>query len=144
MEIKSVQKFVRMSPRKLRLVVSTVKGMKPVEAVEILPHTGKRAAGPLAKVIKTAIANAKQKGINDQDLEFKEIQIGEGPRKIKRYVGGGKGRIRIHKRRMAHIRVILEAKSPKKSKTKTQKLKLQSKTKKKKKLTKGREHGTKN
>ena len=58
MEIKSVQKFVRMSPRKLRLVANLVKGLSPQEAIDVLPFSKKRAAGPISKVIKTAIANS--------------------------------------------------------------------------------------
>lgn len=115
MEAKSVQKFVRMSPRKLRLVVSLIKDMKPAEAVKVLPHVGKRAAEPLAKAIKTAIANAKVKGANEADLVFKEIQIGEGPR-LKRGRAASKGRWHPYKRRMSHIRIIVEAKDKPKKK----------------------------
>jgi large subunit ribosomal protein L22 len=111
MEIKAVQKFVRMSPRKLRLVVPMVKDLKPAEALEILPHIGKRAAEPISKVIKTALANAKEKGINERDLFFKEIQINDGPR-LKRWRPGARGRVKPYQRKMSHIRVILESKEP--------------------------------
>lgn len=89
-----------------------VKDLKPAEAVETLPHSGKRAAGPLVKTIKSAIANAKQKGINDQDLEFKEIQIGEGPT-LKRGRPVARGRWHPYVRRMSHIRIVLEGKESK-------------------------------
>lgn len=112
MEIKAVQKFIRMSPRKLRLVVPLTKGLSPREAVDRLPLSGKRAAGPLTKVIKTAIANAKQKGLGERDLTFKEIQINEGPR-LKRWRAGARGRVKPYRRKMSHIRVILESKEPK-------------------------------
>lgn len=112
MEIKSVQKFVRMSPRKLRLVADLVRGLSPQEAIDVLPFSKKRAAGPISKVIKTAIANAKQIGVNVGDLEFKEIQINEGPR-LKRWRAGARGRAKPYKKRMSHIRVVLEAREPK-------------------------------
>ena len=106
MEVKAVQKFVRMSPRKLRLVVPLVKNLSPTKALEVLPFTRKRAAGPLSKVIKTALANAKEKGISEADLIFKEIQINEGPR-LKRWRAGARGRVKPYQRKMSHIRVIL-------------------------------------
>lgn len=131
MEIKAVQKFIRMSPRKLRLVTSLVKEMSPSRALEVLPHLGKRAAGPLRKVINTAIANAKVKKINESDLVFKEIQINEGPR-LKRGHAGARGIYKPYQRKMSHIRVVLTTKEPevlKKSKIKRQKSNLQSKNK---------------
>lgn len=111
MEIKATQKFVRMSPRKLRLVIPLVKNLPPAQALEILPHAGKRAAEPLAKVIRTAIANAKQQKVSESDLVFKEIEINEGPR-LKRWKFGARGRVKPYARRMSHIRIILETKEP--------------------------------
>lgn len=102
----ATQKYLLESPRKIRLVVSLVKKMKPLEAVEKLPFVQKRAAGDLAKVIKSAIANAKAQGVSDTDLIFKEIQIGEGPR-LKRGRAASRGMWHPFKKRMAHIRVVL-------------------------------------
>jgi large subunit ribosomal protein L22 len=95
-----------MSPRKLRLVVGLIKKMKPAEAIEKLPFASRRAATDLAKVIKSALANAKNQGVSETDLIFKEIQIGEGPR-LKRGKAASKGAWHPIKRRMSHIRVIL-------------------------------------
>jgi len=50
-----------------------VSKLTPQDAVERLPFVGRRAADPLRKVIVTAIANAKQKGIDVESLTFKEI-----------------------------------------------------------------------
>jgi len=102
----STQKYLLESPRKLRLVADMVRKMKPVEATEKLPFVQKRAAGDLAKVIKSAIANAKAQGVADTDLIFKEIQIGEGPR-LKRGRPASRGMWHPFKKRMAHIRVVL-------------------------------------
>lgn len=102
----ATQKYLLESPRKLRLVVAIAKKMKPVEAVEKLPFVQKRAAVDLAKVIKSAIANAKAQGASDTDLVFKEIQIGEGPR-LKRGRAASRGMWHPLKKRMAHIRVVL-------------------------------------
>jgi large subunit ribosomal protein L22 len=106
MEIKSVQKFVKTSPRKLRLVANLAKKMKPAEAIERLPFSRKRAADPLVKVIKTAVANAKERGLKEENLIFKEIQINEGPR-LKRGRPASRGVWHPYKRRMSHIRVVL-------------------------------------
>jgi len=105
-EFKATQKFLIMSPRKLRLVVALIKKMKPAEAVEKLPFVHKRAAEAIAKVIKAALAAAKNKGISETDLAFKEIQVGEGPR-LKRGMAASRGRWHGFKKRMSHIRVIL-------------------------------------
>jgi large subunit ribosomal protein L22 len=110
MEIKSVQKFLIMSPRKLRVVADAIRDLQPTEAFEKLPFIKKRAAVPLRKVVGAAIANAVQQGMKEEDLMFKEIQINEGPR-LKRWRAGARGRAKPYKRRMSHIRVVLMTKS---------------------------------
>lgn len=116
MEVKATQKHILMSPRKLRIVAGLIKDMDPVTALQQLPFVGKRAAAPLGKVIGTAIANAKEKGISDSQLMFKEIQINEGPR-LKRWRAGARGRAKPYKRRMSHIRVVLQTKAETEKKT---------------------------
>jgi len=116
MEIISTQKFLRVSPKKLRSVVYLIKKLTPVRSVEVLPFIGKKASDPLRKAIMTAIANAKNKGISDTDLIFKEIQIGEGPR-LKRGRAVSRGRWHPYKRRTSHIRVVLETREQKLEKT---------------------------
>lgn len=107
MEIISTQKFILLSPRKIRPVVAMIKKMTPLRAVEILPYVSNKSAMPLAKTIKTAIANARVKGFSESDLTFKEIQIGEGPR-LKRGNPVSRGQWHPIKKRMAHIRVVLQ------------------------------------
>ena len=106
MEIIAKQKYIITSPKKLREVTQMIKKLTPSKAIEVLPFVGKRASMPLIKVIETAIANAKVKGINEPDLVFKEIQIGEGPR-LKRFHAGAHGRVKPYKKRMSHIRLVL-------------------------------------
>ncbi len=122
MEIVATQKFVRMSPKKLRYVVPLLKGLTPTEATTKLPFVGRRAADPIRKVILTAVANAKQQGISETDLSFKEVQINEGPR-LKRWRAGSRGRAKPYVRPMSHIRVVLVAveKKTEKQTPKTQK-----------------------
>lgn len=112
MQYISTQKYLRMSPRKLRLVVGMVKHLSPARAVEVLPYMQKRAADPLQKVIKSAIANAQQKGVaNIDNLQFSEIQVNEGPR-LKRYRAGARGRYKPYTRDMSHIRIVLTDDKP--------------------------------
>jgi large subunit ribosomal protein L22 len=111
----STQKFIRMSPKKIRVVVAAIKGMTPEKAVEVLPYVHKRAAEPLMKTIKSAIANAKMQGAKGEELIFKEIQIGEGPR-LKRGMAAPKGRYHPILKRMSHIRIVVTTREEKKGK----------------------------
>ncbi len=129
MQIKSTQKFVRTSPRKLRLVANLAKKISPVDAVEVLPHTQKRAAEPLIKVIKSALANAKVVGISEDRLYFEEIQINEGPR-LKRGRAVSRGRWHPYQRKMSHIRIVLGVKEEKKVITKSKPQEVEKVTKK--------------
>jgi large subunit ribosomal protein L22 len=112
MEIKSVQKYVITSPKKIREVVPIIKKLTPFEAYEKLPFSSKRAGQILRKVVGTALANAKQKGIEEGRLFFKEIQITDGPI-LRRWRAGARGMAKPYKRRMSHIRVVLGVKEEK-------------------------------
>lgn len=106
MEIVTTQKYIRMSPKKMRPVAELIKKMPPYKAVETLPFIGKDAAPILAKVLKTALAIAGERGISKETLFIKEIQIGEGPR-LKRGTPISRGRWHPILKRMSHIRVVL-------------------------------------
>ncbi|SRR5258708_7798837 len=105
----STQKFVRISPKKVRVVITAINKLSPEKAVEILPYIAKKGSEPIQKTIKSAIANARMQGAKVEELEFKEIQIGEGPR-LKRGRAAPKGRNHPIKKRMSHIRVVLQIK----------------------------------
>jgi len=109
MEFISTQRYIKVSPKKIREVALNVKKLRPAKAVEVLPFVAKRGSIYLEKVIKTAIANAVQKGVTTEELYFKEIQVSEGPR-LKRGTPVSKGRWHPIKKRMSHIRVVLETK----------------------------------
>ena len=105
----SEQKYLISSPKKLRPMARLAKKYSPTQAIEVLPFTGKRNAEALVKVIKSAIANARQKGISDDNLKFNEIRIGEGPA-LKRGRAVSRGRWHPYEKMMSHIRVVLETK----------------------------------
>jgi large subunit ribosomal protein L22 len=105
----SEQKFLLISPKKVRPVANMAKKLSPTKALESLPFVGNKAGIVLRKVVASAVANAKAKGVSEENLSFKEILINEGPR-LKRGMAGAHGRWKPFKRRMAHIRVVLESK----------------------------------
>lgn len=106
MEAIAIHKYLRMSPQKVRLVVSMVKTLTPQRALEILPHIQRAASQPVAKVIASAVANAKQKGVSESDLVFKEIQVTRGPI-LKRGRPVGRGRWHSIQKKSSHVRVIV-------------------------------------
>ncbi len=110
MEYISTQKYVKVSPRKARVVVAALKGLSPEKAVEVLPYVAQKSAGPIMNVIKTAMANARMQGEKVEDLVFKEIQITEGPR-LKRGIAVSRGQYHAIKKRMSHIRIVLTTKN---------------------------------
>ena len=113
MEVKAEAKYIRTSPRKVRLVVEMIKGLSPQRALDYLKFVNKRAAKPLSKLIQSAIANAKNNfGLKPEDLKFKEIQVGEGPT-LKRWRAISRGRAHPIMKRASHIKVILESKNQK-------------------------------
>lgn len=109
MEIKSEQKNLIISPRKIRPIADVVRKLSVQKAIDSLPFIRKRGSELILKVIKSAVANAIQKGKSISDLKFKEIQIGEGPR-LKRGQPVSRGRWHPIKKRMSHIKVILTTK----------------------------------
>lgn len=105
--VTNIQKNINMPTRKLQLVADMVRKMKPMAALQVLTFTNKAAATPLAKAIKTAIANAKQQNLVDEDLVFKKLEINEGS-SLKRFRAGSRGRAKPYKKRVSHIKVVLE------------------------------------
>lgn len=109
MLIKAEQRYIRTSPQKLREVVRGFKKINdPQKFVDYLKFSDKRAARPLAKTLKSAIANAKSRG-QTGELTIREFQIGEGPT-MKRFRAASRGMAHKILKRTSHIRIILETK----------------------------------
>lgn len=107
MEIKAKAKYIRMSPRKVRLVVNIIRGLKANEALDQLNFIKKRAVQPVEKLIISAIANAKNNFELDQDnLYIKEIRVNEGPT-LHRWMPRARGRATPIRKRTSHISLIL-------------------------------------
>src|SRR6202023_955417 len=80
MEVPAVQRFVRRTPRKARLVADSVTGMKVSDALAYLEFSPKHAAREVAKAIRSAAANAEHNfNLNRDDLVLKQMLIDEGP-----------------------------------------------------------------
>lgn len=106
--MKAIQKLIRTSPRKIRLVADSIRELSPREALDYLKFMPQRAAIPLAKTIKASLANAKStKGIKEENLKFKTIDIGKGPT-YKRWRPVSRGSAHKIMKRTSHIRIELE------------------------------------
>ena len=110
MDIKASQKYMRISPRKVRLVADLIRGKSVDEAMVILEHTQKRAAYFLDKLLKSAVANAvenEQLGGDVSDLYIKSICVGPGP-VLKRWSPRAMGRATPIHKPTSHIDVVLD------------------------------------
>ena len=117
MEVIATARYIRISPQKLGLVVAQIRKMPPQQAIAVLGFTGKKSAGPLKKVIASAIANAKNNfGLDENTLTFKSILVGIGP-SSERYRPIARGRSHPILKRTTHIKVILEGETKKETKT---------------------------
>jgi len=94
------------TPRKVRLVTDLVKGKSVKEALAILQFLPKRAAEPVAKLIKSAIANAKQKGEKVEELTVQNITV-ESAEILKRYMPRAFGRASLIRHRKSRVKVTL-------------------------------------
>ena len=106
MEAKAITKYLRISPRKLRLVLDTVR-YKPVpDAFAILQNLKKKGSEMVAKTLKRAAANAKVKMMFEARLLVQEIKADGGP-SLKRYMPRSMGRADVILKRMSHLTVVL-------------------------------------
>jgi large subunit ribosomal protein L22 len=107
-EVKAVARYVPLSPQKVRLVVDQIRGQDVEESMEKLRFMPQRAAGPVAKVLRSAVANAEENyGLVREDLYVSQVYVDGAPvRKWRRF--GARGRFKPLLRRASHITVILE------------------------------------
>lgn len=109
-EARAVQRHLRRSPRKVRMVADLVRGMNVEKALGVLAFTNKGAASDVAKVIKSAAANLRDKFddevIEDEDLRIKTIFIDEGVT-MKRIQPAPQGRAHPIRKRSCHINVVV-------------------------------------
>jgi large subunit ribosomal protein L22 len=112
----------RQSPRKVRVVADSIRGKSVKEAKNILDFITKRATGPLHKLLNSAIANAKNLGVNVENLWVKSITVDGGKILYRRRPVSHGSAHTIHKR-TSHINIVLieKLKDLKKEKSKEKK-----------------------
>ena len=116
--MKAFLKNYRQSPRKVRLVAGLIRG-KDVAAAEIeLDFLAKRASLPIRKLLNGAVANAKEKGIEKQNLFVKEIRVDKGVT-LKRIMPAAMGSAHRINKRSSHVTLVLGEKVVAIKKTKT-------------------------
>lgn len=112
MDIRATSQYVRISPRKLRLVVNSVKPLTVAHALSQLRVMDKRAAYHLHKTLRSCVANAITNAkVKEEDLMIKAITIDEGPA-FKRFQPVARGMAHSYKKRTSHITVILTTRTP--------------------------------
>lgn len=108
MVAKAVARYVRISPRKVRPVVDLVRGKSVDEALAILKFTPKRASAPVAKVIRSAAANAEHNyDLNRDNLYIAAAYVDQGPT-WKRYQPRAYGRANLIRKRTSHITIVVQ------------------------------------
>jgi len=106
MNITVKAKFIKTTPRKLRLVADGVKYKKALEAADILRFINKSAAKPILKALNSALAIIKEKSLEDDKFYLSRINCDQGP-KLKRRVFRSRGRATAISKGMSHLTVTL-------------------------------------
>lgn len=125
MVAKAVLRYIRMSPRKFRLIVPLVKGKDPESAIAILMSVKKNASKYAIDLLKSAIANAKHKrqAVDISNLYISKLTADCGPM-LKRFRAASMGRASMIHKHTSHLTLELDEKAPseqKETKTKAKK-----------------------
>ncbi len=111
-EVRAKAKYVRIAPRKARLVMDHVRGKNVGDARALLKHTPRAAAGDIAKLLESAVANAENNFELDPDeLKIARAFVDEGPT-IKRFQPRALGRATPIKKRTSHMTITLTTTKP--------------------------------
>ncbi|MGM0737930.1 MAG: 50S ribosomal protein L22 [Bacteroidota bacterium] len=112
-EARAVQRYIRISPRKVRLVADLVRGEQVDIAITKLRFVNKSAAEVVSKVIKSAAANLRDRfedePVDNEDLVVREILVDEGPT-LKRIQPAPMGRAHPIRKRTSHVSVLVTKK----------------------------------
>ena len=108
MQVSATAKYIRISPRKVRLVVDAIRNKSASEAMAMLQFMPQRGARLVRKVVMSAVANAEQRPQIDVDtLVIKGVQVDGGP-SLKRFQARAMGRVNRILKRSSHITVVLK------------------------------------
>ncbi|HLA25949.1 MAG TPA: 50S ribosomal protein L22 [Patescibacteria group bacterium] len=107
-QVKAYLKYLRMSPRKVRLVIGVIKGKMAVEAEELLPFVKQHASRPILKLLKSAMANAENNfKLKAERMYIKDLRADAAPT-LKRSMPRAHGRAAPIRKRGSHLTIILE------------------------------------
>lgn len=107
---RAIAKYIRISPRKVKIVIDLIRGKQVDQAAAILMYTPKAAAPVVLKLLNSAIANAENNlGLSREDLYIAEVYANPGPT-LKRYVARSRGSASPMLKRTSHITVVLDSK----------------------------------
>ncbi|WP_350343814.1 50S ribosomal protein L22 [Proteinivorax tanatarense] len=110
MEAKAVARYVRIAPRKVRVVIDLIRGKDVAEALAVLKHTPKAASPQLEKVLNSAVANAEHNFEMDaNNLYISEAYVDQGPT-LKRFRPRAQGRATRINKRTSHITLVVSEK----------------------------------
>ena len=108
MEAKAIAKYVRIAPRKVRIVIDLIRGKNVVEALAVLKNTPKVASGVIFKVLKSAIANAEHNyDMNSDALYVATAFVDQGPT-LKRVHPRSRGQAFKILKRSSHVTVVVK------------------------------------
>ena len=112
MEVRSIYKYARISPFKVREVTREIQGLPVSAALDVLAFTPKKAAFLIGKTLKSAVANAENNAnLKVDGLVVKEAVVGEGP-SFKRIMARARGSASGIIKRTSHIRIVLTDEIP--------------------------------
>jgi large subunit ribosomal protein L22 len=112
MEVRSIYRYARISPFKVREVTREIQGLSVSAALDILAFTPKKAAALINKTLKSAVANAENNAnLRVDGLVVKEAIVGEGPT-MKRMMARARGSGSRILKRTSHIRIVLSDEIP--------------------------------
>src|SRR6201995_5866454 len=107
MEVRSILRYAKISPFKVREVTRAIQGLPVSAALDLLAFTPKKAAGLINKTLKSAVANAENNAnLKVEGLVIKEAVVGEGPT-MKRMMARARGSGSQILKRSSHIRIVL-------------------------------------
>jgi large subunit ribosomal protein L22 len=107
MQVRSIYRYAKISPFKVREVTRAIQGLPVSAALDLVAFSPKKAAGLIAKTLKSAVANAENNAnLRVDGLVVKEATVGEGPT-MKRMMTRARGSGSRILKRSSHIRIIL-------------------------------------
>ncbi len=108
-EARATLRYVRIAPRKARVVVDLIRGQSVPQALAVLKYTPRAASKVIAKLLQSAVANGEQKEIGDREnMKVAKVFVNGGPT-LKRFRARSMGRANSIHKRTSHITIVVSA-----------------------------------